>query len=104
LIDFGIRLAKDEDRISRGFESAFSGLLIRGRLFLLALGNSAKTLDTRQFFIGQFESRRRANQVRLRLNEVGALDGVEGLVFLNPGAKFRKSLEDRSLISGEDLN
>jgi len=63
LIDFHIRLAKDEDCISCRFESALSGLLIRDFLFLLALGNTAKTLDSRQFLVGQIESRRRANQV-----------------------------------------
>src|ERR1022692_4430222 len=61
LINFGIRLTKDEDRIPCGFESTLGRLLIRSRLLLLALGNSAKTLDARQFFICQFESRRRAN-------------------------------------------
>ena len=40
LIDFGIRLAEDADGIARGFESAFRGLFVGGRLFLLALGNS----------------------------------------------------------------
>jgi hypothetical protein len=38
-------------------------VLIRDCLFLLALGNTAKTLDARQFLVGQIESRRCANQV-----------------------------------------
>ena len=62
LINFGICLAEDPNCISCGFESALRGLLIRNRLFLLALRNSAQTLDARQFLTGQNESRRRANQ------------------------------------------
>ena len=48
----------------------------------------AETLDARQFLVGQVESRRRANQGRLGLDEVRALDRIEGLVLLNVGAKF----------------
>ena len=65
LIDFSFRLAKDADRIARGFESALRGLLIRDRLLHLALRNAVrrrKILGARQFFAGQFESRRRADQ------------------------------------------
>ena len=104
LIDFGVGLAKDEHSIPRGFQSALCGLLIRSRLLFLALGNSAKTLDPRQFLVGQIEGRRRADQVRLRLDKVGTFNCVERLVLLNPGAKIHQGSDDRSLVSRENLN
>src|SRR5208337_2657216 len=90
--------------VSRGLERALSGLLVRGRLFLLALGNTGKSLDARQFLVGQVVCRRRANQIRLSLDEVGTFNGIEGLFLLYLGAKFYKSLDDGPLISREDLD
>jgi len=52
LINLGVRIAKDTNRIPSGLESTVSGLLIRCRLFQLSLGNSGKTLDARQFLVG----------------------------------------------------
>ena len=62
LVDFLVGLAKNAHGVPRGFERAVGSLLIRSRLFQFALRNSGKALDALQFFVGQFERRRRADE------------------------------------------
>ena len=65
LLDFGLRLAENADCIALGFERALRRLLIGGRLFHLALGNSVGSVEVfraRQFLAGQLEDCRGPDQ------------------------------------------
>ena len=97
-------MPKHTHRVYRGFEGAVGGLLIGGCLLHFALGDSGKSLDSLQFLFGQFELRRRADQRRFGLDQVGAFDRVKRLVLFHLTAELRKGLDNGSLKSRKDLN
>ena len=86
---------------------AFRGLMIGCRLIDVALRHGERLVqfgEAREIARGQFQYARGGDQGRFRLQQVGAIDGEEGLSFLHVVAERGKEPDDTALVGREHLH
>ncbi len=106
-IDLRLGLAKNGDRAARRAQRALGALLIGNRGLIVVLIDAldrVQRLGAVQCAARLLERRRRRDEIRLRGDEIGALDREEHLALLDRIAEIREGLNDAALIGREHLD
>jgi hypothetical protein len=107
LVHLPFALAEDPHGVARRPKVTFCGLLIGNRLLQIVLRNRARLvelLEALQIAGGQIQHAGCGDQVRVGREQVGTVDGEQGLALLDFIADFGEQVHDFALIGREHLD